>query len=205
MRGMAKDPAPVRSWKDHLIRDHYEYHHGDLKTTLLEAAADQIATEGIDSISLRALAQRAGVSHAAPAHHFGNRQGLFAELAIEGYGLLAQELHSAAGDFGEMAVAYIRFARRYPGHFDIMFRRDLLDTDDERLIAANEVSGRELRTGVDELDGPVADQKAAQLAAWSLVHGFAALWRAGTLIDSELGGEDPEELARRMVAAVELK
>ncbi|MGW4124987.1 TetR-like C-terminal domain-containing protein [Nocardia sp. NPDC004711] len=143
--------------------------------------------------------------YAAPAHHFGNRQGLFTELAIEGYGLLEQELHSAAGDFGEMAVAYIRFARRYPGHFDIMFRRDLLDTDDERLIAANEGSGRELRTGVDELDGPVADQKAAQLAAWSLVHGFAALWRAGTLIDSELGGEDPEELARRMVAAVELK
>ncbi|MET8430983.1 TetR/AcrR family transcriptional regulator [Nocardia sp. NPDC004860] len=181
------------------------YHHGDLKTTLLTAAADQIATEGIDSISLRALAQRAGVSHAAPAHHFGNRQGLFTELAIEGYGLLAQELHCAAGDFGEMAVAYIRFARRYPGHFDIMFRRDLLDTDDERLIAANAGSGRELRTGVDELDGPVADQKAAQLAAWSLVHGFAALWRAGTLIESELGGEDPEELARRMVAAVELK
>ncbi|MGW5109594.1 TetR/AcrR family transcriptional regulator [Nocardia sp. NPDC004123] len=181
------------------------YHHGDLKATLLKAAAEQVAAEGVDSISLRALAQRAGVSHAAPAHHFGNRQGLFTELAIEGYGLLEHELHSAAGDFREMAVAYIRFARSHPGHFDVMFRRELLDMDDERLIAANEGSGRELRTGVAELDTPVADMKAAQLAAWSLVHGFAALWHAGTLAHSELGGEDPEELARYMITAVELR
>ncbi|MFJ9367130.1 TetR/AcrR family transcriptional regulator [Nocardia sp. NPDC101769] len=181
------------------------YHHGDLKATLLAAAADQVANDGVDSISLRALAQRVGVSHAAPAHHFGNRQGLFTELAIEGYGLLEQELHSAAGNFREMAVAYIRFMLQHPGHFDVMFRTDLLAADDERLIAAREGSGRELRTGVTELDNPVADSRATQLAAWSLVHGFAALWRAGALTQSELGAENPEELARYMVAAVDLR
>ncbi|UFS95898.1 TetR/AcrR family transcriptional regulator [Nocardia huaxiensis] len=180
------------------------YHHGDLRATLLHAAAEQVAAEGVDSISLRALAQRAGVSHAAPAHHFGNRQGLLTELAIEGHGLLADELRSAAGDFREVAVAYIRFARRYPGHFDVMFRRELLRADDERLVAARELSGRELRSGVSELGVSTQGERAARLAAWSLVHGFASLWREGALEGSELGGADPEELARGMLAAVEL-
>ncbi|WP_433567357.1 TetR-like C-terminal domain-containing protein [Nocardia sp. CA-151230] len=96
------------------------------------------------------------------------------------------------------------FEHSHPGHSDVVFRRDLLDVDDERLIAANEGSGRELRTGVAELDTPVADLNAAQLAAWSLVHGFAALWHAGTLTDSELGGGDPEELDRDTLRALSL-
>ncbi|MCM6776316.1 TetR/AcrR family transcriptional regulator [Nocardia sp. CDC159] len=179
------------------------YHHGDLRATLLRAAADQIAAEGVDAISLRALAQRAGVSHAAPAHHFGNRQGLLTALAIEGFELLGAEMRSAAGDFRDVALAYIRFARTHPGHFDIMFRRDLLRADDERLLAARERAGRSLRSGVAELGVAQQDRTATELAAWSLVHGFCALWRAGALVNSTLGGDDPEELARRMVAAVE--
>ncbi|MBL1078275.1 TetR/AcrR family transcriptional regulator [Nocardia sp. 2] len=180
------------------------YHHGDLRATLLNAAAEQVAAEGVDSISLRALAQRAGVSHAAPAHHFGNRQGLLTELAIQGHTLLADELQSAAGDFREVALAYIRFARRHPGHFDVMFRRELLRADDARLTAARAQSGRELRGGIAQLGVSAEEARSAQLAAWSLVHGFAALWREGALEGSELGGADPEELARRMLDAVEL-
>ncbi|WP_040815564.1 TetR/AcrR family transcriptional regulator [Nocardia concava] len=181
------------------------YHHGDLRTALLRAAAEQIAAEGVDSVSLRALAQRAGVSHAAPAHHFGNRQGLLTALAIEGFELLDAELRSASGDFREVAVAYIRFARNHPGHFDVMFRHDLLRADDERLIAARTRSGGELSSGVLELGIPATGGPAARLAAWSLVHGFATLWREGALTDSTLGGDDPEQLARAMVAAIEFK
>ncbi|MFI6866700.1 TetR/AcrR family transcriptional regulator [Nocardia sp. NPDC050406] len=179
------------------------YHHGDLRATLLRATADQIAAEGVDAVSLRALAQRVGVSHAAPAHHFGNRQGLLTELAIEGFGLLADELRAAAGDFRAVALAYIGFAREYPGHFDVMFRSDLLRSDDERLAAARRTSGAELRSGVTGLGLDPTAGRAAQLAAWSLVHGFASLWREGALDGSELGGDDPEALARDMVAAVE--
>ncbi|MBF6063419.1 TetR/AcrR family transcriptional regulator [Nocardia terpenica] len=179
------------------------YHHGDLRAVLLRAAAEQIAADGVDAVSLRALAQRVGVSHAAPAHHFGNRQGLLTELAIEGFDLLAAELRSAAGDFREMAVSYIRFARDHPGHFDVMFRHDLLRSDDERLRAANERSGAELRSGVASLGVSEHDRPATELAAWSLVHGFASLWREGALADSGLGGGDPEVLARRMVAAID--
>ncbi|GAB0107650.1 TetR/AcrR family transcriptional regulator [Nocardia sp. JMUB6875] len=181
------------------------YHHGDLRTALLRAAAEQIAAEGVDSVSLRALAQRAGVSHAAPAHHFGNRQGLLTALAIEGFELLDAELRGASGDFREVAVAYIRFARNHPGHFDVMFRHDLLRADDERLIAARNRPGGELSSGVMELGIPATGGPAARLAAWSLVHGFATLWREGALADSTLGGDDPEQLARAMVAAIEFK
>ncbi|UGT45329.1 TetR/AcrR family transcriptional regulator [Nocardia yamanashiensis] len=179
------------------------YHHGDLRASLLNAAAEQIATEGIDSVSLRALAQRVGVSHAAPAHHFGNRQGLLTELAIQGFELLAAELRSATGDFREVALAYIRFARTHPGHFDVMYRHDLLRADDERLAAARRDSGAELRSGVGRLEISADSRPAASLAAWSLVHGFASLWREGALVDSSFAGEDPETLARAMVAAVE--
>ncbi len=179
------------------------YHHGDLRETLLRAAAEQIAAEGVDTVSLRALALRAGVSHAAPAHHFGNRQGLLTALAIRGFELLAVELHAARDDFREMAVAYIGFARRHPGHFDVMFRHDLLRSDDPELIAARTTSGIELRSGVAQL-GVVDDARpATELAAWSLVHGFASLWREGALTDTDLGGADPEQLARQMVATVD--
>ncbi|WP_306363648.1 TetR/AcrR family transcriptional regulator [Nocardia sp. CC227C] len=178
------------------------YHHGDLRAALLRAAAEQIAQDGVDAVSLRALAQRAGVSHAAPAHHFGNKQGLLTELAVEGFELLAAELAGAAGDFRAVALAYIGFARRWPGHFDVMFRRDLLCVDDARLIAARSRSGAELRSGIAELGLEPEGRRAGRLAAWSLVHGFAHLWREGALVGSELDGDDPEALALAMVSAV---
>jgi AcrR family transcriptional regulator len=183
------------------------YHHGDLRATILAAAAEQIAAEGVDSVSLRGLARRAGVSHAAPAHHFGDRAGLLTALAIAGFDLLGTELTSAGTDFREVAVAYVRFALRHPGHFDVMYRRDLLRADDPELAAARTRSGAALRAGVAELEPtrPQRRQRANQLAAWSLVHGFAALWREGALQNSTLAGtEDPEELAREMLATVQL-
>ena len=68
------------------------YHHGDLRRALLAAALDVIATDGPAALSLRDLARRAGVSHAAPAHHFRDRTGLLTAVAVEGYGMLADAL-----------------------------------------------------------------------------------------------------------------
>ncbi|WP_067533873.1 TetR/AcrR family transcriptional regulator [Nocardia crassostreae] len=183
------------------------YHHGDLQATILAAAADQIATEGVDSLSLRGLARRAEVSHAAPAHHFGDRAGLLTALAIDGFTLLATQFKAAAGDFREVAVAYITFALRHPGHFEVMFRRELLHADNPELAAARNRSAAALRTGVTALrpeDTP-RHQRDAQLAAWSLVHGFASLWHEGALVDSSLADDAPESLARRMVATIDFR
>lgn len=182
------------------------YHHGDLRATLLAATAEHIAAQGVDALSLRGLARVAGVSHAAPAHHFGDRAGLLTALAVEGFELLADELANAATDFRDVAVAYVRFALRNPGHFDVMFRRDLLHADDPALAAARTRAAGSLSSGIAALrPGNTHDrQQASQLAAWALVHGFATLWREGALDDSSLlSAEDPEILARRIVDTVE--
>ena len=72
------------------------YHHGDLKAVILAEAATLVAERGADGISLRELARAAGVSHAAPAHHFTDRRGLFTALAAEGWRLLADALAGRA-------------------------------------------------------------------------------------------------------------
>ncbi|MEU7766949.1 TetR/AcrR family transcriptional regulator [Nocardia sp. NPDC049190] len=181
------------------------YHHGDLRATILATAAEQIATQGVDAVSLRDLARHAGVSHAAPAHHFGDRAGLLTALATEGFDLLTEQLDRAAGDFLEVAVAYLRFAREHPGHFDVMYRHSLLHADDPNLQAARARSGAALRSGVSALQqGRTGEhQQATQLAAWSLVHGFASLWREGALDSSALATDpDPEAIARRMLSTI---
>ena len=117
------------------------------------------------------------MSHAAPAHHFTDRRGLFTALAAEGFALLAEAL-AARGDFADAALAYVRFAIEHPGHYAVMFDRSLVDADDADLTAAQAAAGAELSRGVATLADPhaSADPAGAELAAWSLVHGFAMLW-----------------------------
>ncbi|MCT7657699.1 TetR/AcrR family transcriptional regulator [Mycobacterium deserti] len=154
------------------------YHHGDLKAVILAQAAALVAERGADGISLRELARAAGVSHAAPAHHFTDRRGLFTALAAEGWRLLAAALKDARPDFIDAALAYVRFAIDHPGHYAVMFDRSLINREDPELIAAVGAAGSELAQGVGTLDDARAtkDPQAAALAAWSLVHGFSLLW-----------------------------
>jgi AcrR family transcriptional regulator len=154
------------------------YHHGDLKATILAEAAVLVAERGADGLSLRELARAAGVSHAAPAHHFTDRRGLFTALATEGFQMLADALEGARPDFLEAALAYVRFAIDHPGHYEVMFDKSLYDAADPDLVAAETASGAELAAGVGTLDDQRAkdDPEAAALAAWSLVHGFSLLW-----------------------------
>src|SRR3954470_22873415 len=132
---------------------------------------------GPTALSLRDLARRAGVSHAAPAHHFGDKSGLLTALAAQGYDLLAEEVTSAYETSGSLAGAgagYVRFAVDQRAHFEVMFRPDLYDIDDEELVAARERAARPAAAGVpaitDQPPGPPASDPAS-LAAWSLAHG----------------------------------
>jgi AcrR family transcriptional regulator len=154
------------------------YHHGDLKTVILQHAATLVAERGADGISLRELARTAGVSHAAPAHHFTDRRGLFTALATEGYRLLADALTGVRGQFIDAAKAYVRFALDHPGHYAVMFDKSLYDDTDPDLVAAASAAGAELNRGVGTLTDAKAkaDPSGAALAAWSLVHGFSLLW-----------------------------
>ncbi len=154
------------------------YHHGDLKAAILTQAAALVAERGADGISLRELARAAGVSHAAPAHHFTDRRGLFTALATEGFELLAAALTDARPQFIDAAKAYVRFALDHPGHYEVMFDKSLYDHTDPDLVAASSAAGAELNRGVGTLVDPkaAADPAGAALAAWSLVHGFSMLW-----------------------------
>jgi AcrR family transcriptional regulator len=154
------------------------YHHGDLKAAILGQAATLVAERGADGISLRELARVAGVSHAAPAHHFTDRRGLFTALAAEGFRLLAAALADARPQFIDAAKAYVRFALDHPGHYGVMFDKSLYDDADPDLVAASAAAGAELDRGVGTLTDRHAtdDPEGAALAAWSLVHGFSLLW-----------------------------
>ena len=180
------------------------YHHGDLRRAILDAAVSVIPEAGPAGLSLRDLARRAGVSHAAPAHHFGDKAGLLTAVAVEGYNLLAEELTGAqqrTGDFLELGVAYVRFAVNHRAHFEVMFRPDLYHPDDPDLQTARERAGAALYGGAGSIPtgqrGP--DVRVAGVAAWSLVHGFATLWLTSSL-PADLG--EDVEVAARAIAAV---
>lgn len=172
------------------------YHHGDLRRALLIDAAELVSEQGPERLSLRALAARAGVSHAAPAHHFGDRAGLFTALAAEGFDLLATELESRGDDLLEQAVAYVEFALAHRGHFATMFEPTLVRADDPALVAARARARTALQSGLTTVsEGDDADRT----AAFSLVHGFATLWLAGALAE-DVRAQDPGAVTRRMAS-----
>jgi AcrR family transcriptional regulator len=120
-------------------KDARPYHHGDLPRALLDAAIQAILEVGPAAVSLRDLARRTGVSHAAPTHHFGDKAGLLTAVAADGFGRLAatlRETYEATGSFLEVGVAYVGFAVTHRAHFEVMFRPELYRTDDPELVRA---------------------------------------------------------------------
>ncbi|MEN3612581.1 TetR/AcrR family transcriptional regulator [Plantactinospora sp. ZYX-F-223] len=181
------------------------YHHGDLRRALLSAAATAIEESGPAGLSLRDLARRAGVSHAAPAHHFGDKAGLLTAFATEGFEMLADTLaqirQESGGSLRELGVGYVTFAVHHRAHFEVMFRPDLFHRDDAALTAAQQRARAALRAGVSGLPAAPVGPEAAQteLAAWSIVHGFATLWLGGALRGDQVG-DDPEAAARLVIS-----
>ena len=112
------------------------YHHGDLPNALRAAAVEVIAEKGVGAFSLREVARRAGVSHAAPAHHFGDTRGLLTSVAIEGFDTLLGAMTEAQIGLTDpedrlVAVgrAYVSVGLEHPAHCSVMFRKDLVDAD----------------------------------------------------------------------------
>jgi AcrR family transcriptional regulator len=173
------------------------YHHGDLHDALLKAAERILAREGLPGLTLRAVAREAGVSHAAPAHHFGDLSGLVSELAAIGYGRFGAALNAAAATGRSPAEiglargrAYIDFARTHPAMYQLMFSAERLDMNNPVLRQAADASFSGLVAAINESrheaiagNTLTLDQAADITRVWSLVHGFAML-----LIDGRLQG-----------------
>ena len=173
------------------------YHHGNLRPALISAAIGEIEESGPAAMSLRAVARRAGVTHAAATYHFGDRAGLLTAVAAEGYRLLAEALRGAQetrGSFLEVGVAYVRFAVTHRAHFEVMYRPELYHRDDAELGSARAAAAT-LLYGTEEI---TRERMAYGVAAWSIVHGLATLWLNGNL-PAQLG-DDPEEITRVVAA-----
>lgn len=171
------------------------YHHGRLREAVLEAAIAEIEAVGTSELSMREVARRAGVSHAAPAHHFGDKAGIFTAIATRGFELLAEETGGLVpGGLVHAAAGYVRFALNHRAHFEVMFRPDLYRPDDPDLIAARNASFDVLYRAVQDGLPPeqIGELLPTSVAAWSALHGFATLFLYGNL-EPRLGSIEPLE------------
>ncbi|MDH5821705.1 TetR/AcrR family transcriptional regulator [Luteimonas sp. RD2P54] len=167
------------------------YHHGNLPSALLQAAEEELALHGIERFSLRAVAKRAGVSHAAPAHHFRDLRGMLTALAARGYERLlafqGRRQAAAAPDPRARIVAsglgYIDFAIAHPALFRLMFASDRPDRDDPRFATASLQTFEKLVAETEAIANrnPYRDPAAMKdlMASWALVHGLAELIVSG--------------------------
>jgi AcrR family transcriptional regulator len=176
--------------KSSAMRKSDGYHHGDLRAALLKSAEEIIRDSGLEGLTLRACARKAGVSHGAPAHHFGNVTGLLTELAAEGFERLAEamdatKVKNAEDDLEASGLGYIQFAMKWPEHFRVMWHSELLDQESPRLRLARERAERILRDALIHANEnwtkpPSEAELAARFeAAWCCVHGYASLWVEG--------------------------
>jgi AcrR family transcriptional regulator len=179
-------------WHTYFVPDRKPYHHGDLRDALLKASLDLIREAGVRQFTLREVARRAGVSHAAPYRHFRDKAELLAAIAQDGFDRLTAAMRSAAAKaqdpFGRLqnaGVAYIEFAQDQPEHFSVMFTVDLKENRHPSAKAAADRCFAELVTLVTACqharlpNGP--PPKTFALIAWTQVHGIAELALRGQL------------------------
>lgn len=170
------------------------YHHGDLRNALLASALSLLDEQGLDALSLRAVAARAGVSHAAPAHHFPTLRHLLtalAALAFTRFGAaLRSSLAAAPPDPRSQLAAsgdgYVGFAREHPHQFRLIFSQTQLDWTDADLRAAGAAAYEPLRevcaaVAAQRGDTSEAGRRKIELLVWSSVHGYAHLMLGGQL------------------------
>ena len=181
--------------------------HGDVRRLVLDAAIAIIELEGAESLSMREVARRAGVSHQAPYHYFSDRSGIFAAISEEGFAGLAQafrdvhetEMPAAKAGF----IAYLNFSRQHVGHFRVMFRNDICGVATHALTqTAADSAFEELRLMVSRITGPEIDpNKAFTFAAmlWSLSHGLATLVIDGPLPNKVPPGTDLESQIQAVI------
>jgi AcrR family transcriptional regulator len=165
------------------------YHHGALRDALLGAAARVLERDGLSGLTLRAVAREAGVSHAAPTHHFGDLTGLVSELAAIGFrqfNVAMEAAGAAAASPVEKAMAraraYVAYAQAHPGMYGLMFRAERLDMTRPSLCEAAHASFAGLAGAIGASRQEQISETALSLA-WSLVHGFTMLLLDGRLSD----------------------
>jgi AcrR family transcriptional regulator len=177
------------------------YHHGDLRRALVEAGRRLLEAEGGADLSLRAVAREAGVSPAAPYHHFRDKSELLDALAFEGWDQLAEQMRAALAEAAPgrdrlvtLGVAYVRFSRMNPAIYRVMFNcsqshetmpEKLRDEGAYRLVCDTLVE-----SGIDPRDE--VGLELAAVAIWCAAHGVAEMvgFKEFEPLQARLGGEE---------------
>ena len=182
------------------------YHHGHLAETLLQAAEIELAAVGPGALSLRAVARRAGTTHAAIYHHYADRGALLAALAARGFGALDAALGEAIAAAGKdpreqlmaAGLAYLAFARAHPQTVALLFEERGFPRDAAVREAGARAFGHLL--GVVERVRPGPGALADALVCWSAMHGLAALGRGGGLDWTGLDAAQQAQILTERVA-----
>ena len=215
-RAAAARPARTRTGQ-RSAAESTPYHHGDLRDALLKAAERVLERDGLAGLTLRAVAREAGVSHAAPTHHFGDLAGLVSELAAIGFRRFNVAMAAATARGSSLtdkalarARAYVAYAQAHPGMYGLMFRSERLDYSRPSLREASDASFAGLARGVGASrqeqiseESLSLGQAAAIAGAWSLVHGFTMLLLDGRL--SKILKLSPEGTTPEMLLAALLR
>lgn len=179
------------------------YHHGNLRQSLIEAALELVSEKDVESLSLREVARRAGVSHAAPYRHFADKDALLAAVAEEGFQMLRCQLETAVyqappaplKQLQANGMAYVQFALDHAAHYRVMFGA-YGATSAQQHPALAEAAMQALLVLVNSIIagqqvGVIRKEDPQQLAwaAWALVHGLAML-----LMDNQIAMTDPQAI-----------
>ena len=194
------------------------YHHGDLKNALIKAGVEILAKDGVSGLSLRKVASKAGVSHAAPYSHFADKQALIAAISTEGFRQLYERVSAVAEEYKtkpsrqlvEVAWTYVQFALDDRDRFKVMFS-GVLEKEKEypefvaeaqrnfqlvkMIVEANQAAGV-LRSGPSDL---------VALSAWGIIHGFIMLLLEGQISHTILEQMSLRELVEFQLGQIMVK
>lgn len=196
------------------------YHHGDLRTAMIDAAEAELTAGGLSGFPLRKVAYRVGVSHSAPSHHFGDTQGLLVALGVRAFGQVLAAMQARSNDLtdpSERVIAsglgYIDFAKGSPAMFRLVFESDLISKSATELDRAGEAAfnhfAQAIKTAtVEQLSEDIASWEAPAFlekvyTAWTVTRGFAEMILSGQFdcLGSD-GDARVEQMYRRAIVAV---
>ena len=184
-----------------------KYHHGDLKNALIKAGVEILAKEGVSGLSLRKVAQYAGVSHSAPYAHFSDKQSLIAAISTEGFTQLYTELEAAVSPYSknprkqllEGVKTYVRFAEENTDTFKIMFSGVLEKEKDYPSFV--EISSKTFMLVVGVVQAcqnagilPTAPADLMAVSVWGQVHGIVSLALEGQVSHTVLDKHDIQDI-----------
>ena len=168
------------------------HHHGDLREALIDAGIDLLNEGGLQALTLRKCAARAGVSHAAPAHHFRGMKGLTTAIISRGYRQFTNDMNQAieAADDAPFArligccMGYIKFARENEALYNLLFAKQHSFFDDPECIAAGGAAYKVLIDICAPFKHNAAGARITETAVWALLHGFSSFAQFGVIEDA---------------------